>query len=611
MKRALIVLLLITLSSSLFAASFILERYDVTIDIDSSRLMHWTERMDAYFTMPSHGIIRDIQYRFPSYDGYPETRAEVSNIRSSVNASVERDNTYVSIRLGDANRIITGENTFLISYDYNMGKDYYDDYDEVYVNIVSANAWDSDIGEAVFTINLPFPVDEERIWVTYGYYGSDAELPFELSDDGLTLRSGVRNLPRGAALTVRIEMDEGYFVDAVNPYKNAFLFLIAGIAFTIILVGAAFFLYFTKCRSDKLIIPVQFAPPEGMAPMDISYILNKDVGDDSVGAMLFYWADKGYIEIVESEKGQYTFSKLKDGANMSEREGSLFSAFFSSDSVDGRALRVSDFPTKLRTKVIPKIRKFFSGERELYDESGKKARKMTSVICVIAALMHIIISTLMTNGAAMPVNIVVGFMAFMASKAFSSGTSNKKNGPLYLFMAFFYAILGFIFYVELSAFLPAYIAGAEAISFIISIFVPAFIALYMEKRSKYGDDIYAKILGFREYIDKVEKDRIRLLSEEDPHYFYHILSYAMVFGLAEKWCAKFEGITVESVSWYRPYGGMHNLMAFAYFQRRWASMYRSQVMPPRQGGSGGGRPTHSGFSGRAGGGFSGGGGRAW
>ena len=120
------------------------------------------------------------------------------------------------------------------------------------------------------------------------------------------------------------------------------------------------------------------------------------------------------------------------------------------------------------------------------------------------------------------------------------------------------------------------------------------------------------IEGFKEFIDKTESDRIEKLSEEDPEYFYHVLSYAMVFGLADKWCAKFRGITVADASWYNPYGGVGDLMAYAYFTRAWRGMYRSSVAPQNGGPrGGGGRPTFSGFSGHAGGGFSGGGGRSW
>ena len=47
----------------LSAESFVVDRYSVSIDVDSARDMHFEEVMDLDFIYPSHGIIRDIQYK--------------------------------------------------------------------------------------------------------------------------------------------------------------------------------------------------------------------------------------------------------------------------------------------------------------------------------------------------------------------------------------------------------------------------------------------------------------------------------------------------------------------------------------------------------------------
>ncbi len=608
MRRILIPVILSFLLLPLSAESFVMDRYSVSVAVDSARVMHFEEQMDLDFLYPSHGIIRDIQCYFPGYDGFPATRAEVSDIRASEAEEVRSDGRFVSIVLGDSGRLITGPYSFAISYDFDMGKDYYDDYDEVYINIVSANGWNTYIGMVEFSITLPFPVSSDRVWVTYGQYGSVTRLPFALSEDSLTVSGSASSLSPGEAVTVRIEMEEGYFIDASDPYAMARLAFMAGLILTAALIIVALILFFRFGRENLVIAPVEFDPPEGLTPMDLAFVLNGSVGDDAVGAMLFYWADKGFIEIEEDERGRFTFRKLQEPMEMDEREAILFRSFFTEDIVDTLMLRISGFPEKLRRHVLPAIAAFFSGPHELYDGKGSKARKAVIALTVIHALIHVAVAAVICGLNSLPVAAVIAFMAFMASRALSA---RKAPAPAMLFMAFFFTVLGLSYSSFLSSAVPSAIAVAEVLSFLVPLFLLSVMTPRMIRRSGYGMHIYSKTLGFREYIDKVEKDRIAMLSEADPRYFYHILSYAMVFGLADRWCSKFSGITVADVSWYRPYGGIGDLMAYSYFSRRWRSIYRHDVMPPRSSGGHGGRPTFSGSSGHAGGGFSGGGGRSW
>lgn len=601
---ALFLLILLPLS----AESFIMDRYSVSIDVDSSRTLHYEEDMALDFIYPSHGIIRDIQYIFPGYDGYPRTRADVSDIKADRPMDVSRGSGYVHLRLGDPDALITGKQSFAISYDYALGKDYYDDYDELYINIVSADGWDTVIRDVEFSVTFPYPVDAGRIWVTYGPYGSLERLPFTLSDDGMTVRGSASGLAPGEAVTLRVEMDEGYFADARSPYSSLYLIFSCGAAATVLILSFIIFLYFRYGRDEKLAVPVEFHPPAGITPMDISYISSGSIGDDAVGAMLFYWADQGYVKIDEAARGEYTFSVLMWPTEMEKREESLFSSFFTSPVVDGKTLRISGFPSKIRRVVLPAEHAYFSGSRSLFDSNSLKARRLASIASGALAIIHAIVSGLLSGMSLFAPCLILSFMAFVSSRTLSS--ARKLVLPAVAFMAFFMFFIGFGYFSILSSAIPSMLAAAEAGLFILSLFSASIATSFIYRKSKYGNEITGRIEGFREFIDKTEKDKLEKLSEEDPRYFYHVLSYAMVFGLADKWCDKFRGIAVEDVPWYKPYGGVGDIMAYAYFSRAWRSMYRRDVMP-RSSGSGGGRPTFSGFSGHAGGGFSGGGGRSW
>ena len=133
----------------------------------------------------------------------------------------------------------------------------------------------------------------------------------------------------------------------------------------------------------------------------------------------------------------------------------------------------------------------------------------------------------------------------------------------------------------------------------------ALIAPFLSRRTKFYNDVLGEIIGFKDFLQMAEKDRLELLLKDDPQYYYNILPYANVLGVSKIWQDKFEGLTMEPPSYYRL--GVGDVFAIAYFNRIYNSTNNRcrQVMssrPSSSGSSGGG-----GFSGGSGGGFSGGG----
>ena len=52
------------------------------------------------------------------------------------------------------------------------------------------------------------------------------------------------------------------------------------------------------------------------------------------------------------------------------------------------------------------------------------------------------------------------------------------------------------------------------------------IAKGIRKNSDYRSEMLSSLLGFQEFLKTTEKDRLEMLLEEDPEYYYHILPYA-------------------------------------------------------------------------------------
>ena len=131
-------------------------------------------------------------------------------------------------------------------------------------------------------------------------------------------------------------------------------------------------------------------------------------------------------------------------------------------------------------------------------------------------------------------------------------------------------------------------------------------------------ELLGRVLGFRDFIKTAELDQLNSLVEEDPQYFYHIMPYAYVFGLSNKWIKNFEDLPVVAPEWYR---GTRSFDSFDYYMMGRmmgncnASVRSSINIPSSSGGFGGGSfgggsgggSSWSGGGGFSGGGFSGGG----
>ena len=138
----------------------------------------------------------------------------------------------------------------------------------------------------------------------------------------------------------------------------------------------------------------------------------------------------------------------------------------------------------------------------------------------------------------------------------------------------------------------------------------------MRALTPHGAEVVGKVRGFKNFIATAEYDRLKMLSNENPEYFFDILPYAYVMGMDKTWAKKFDKIKVPKPSWYTydEYDAMSDIFFYDMLLNDMHMAARdvdsmivkdsaSSAMSDFSGGSGGGD-----FSG---GGFGGGGGGAW
>ena len=94
---------------------------------------------------------------------------------------------------------------------------------------------------------------------------------------------------------------------------------------------------------------------------------------------------------------------------------------------------------------------------------------------------------------------------------------------------------------------------------------------YMVKKNREGNAVFSELKGFRQFIKIAEERKLKMLLKEDPGYFESTMSYALAFGLFDKWAKKFDGLDVQPPTWYTSTSG--NAFMMSNFSESFSKQY--------------------------------------
>jgi uncharacterized membrane protein len=138
---------------------------------------------------------------------------------------------------------------------------------------------------------------------------------------------------------------------------------------------------------------------------------------------------------------------------------------------------------------------------------------------------------------------------------------------------------------------------------IISTLILFVFAQIMPARTIAGARAREATLGFKEFLGRVEEERYKKMITS-PEMFERFLSYAMAFGVADKWARAFQDIYREPPTWYSGGTGQFNAINFASSISNMSSAAASSMSSsPSSSGSGGGGSSGGGSGGGGGSGF--------
>jgi uncharacterized membrane protein len=135
-------------------------------------------------------------------------------------------------------------------------------------------------------------------------------------------------------------------------------------------------------------------------------------------------------------------------------------------------------------------------------------------------------------------------------------------------------------------------------------------AKYMPAKTRAGTSAYMDVLGFQEFLNRAEKDRLERIG--DMNLFSKFLPYAIALDVADNWAKAFEGIYQDPPDWYVAPGGFRTFSPYLFthsLNSATSGLASAMYSAPRGSGTGGG--GGGGGGGSSGGGFGGGGGGSW
>ena len=216
---------------------------DVRIVVSEDNIASITETLVIDYKQPRHGIYYNVQYKGKGryYVGnewcmVPYNQRvynfDVQGYEFELSDENHDDGSATLVaKIGSADKTLTGQQTYVITYQCDLGEDSSEGFDEFYRNIISC-ADGYTIENATFTIELPKDVDESMVEVTMGHFTKNSsDVAWEMDGDVITGHA-LRPMEGGEYITLRVTMPDGYFEPKFTDLPEgilAWLILFAGL----------------------------------------------------------------------------------------------------------------------------------------------------------------------------------------------------------------------------------------------------------------------------------------------------------------------------------------------------------------------------------------------
>jgi len=552
----------------------------ISIAADGTALV--SEKITLAFVGEWHGIHRTIPVEYPGADGSNYTLfLKVISVTDEDGKKLKYDSSK-SGAYRDLKIYLPGavDTTRVVNIDYSVrnGVRFFgsnsggnnDNYAEFYWN-VTGNDWPVPIDHASAFITLPEnAVGGIRAQAFTGAYGSkQSEANVEVKDANVIFET-TRPLPMRGGATIDIYIPAG-IIKAPSALTKLFWFLGSNpILFLPFFTFAVMFALWYSVGRDPdpgVSVAPQYEPPKGICPAEAGTLVDDTIHPRDITSTIVDLAVRGYIKIEEKvdtflvfHHKDYLFHLLKPreqwGPDLTPHERVMLENIF----LEGTETQLSSLKNRFYT-VIPVVRQDIMSSlksKGVYMLDPESANGYSIAAGIAIAILVIAIQ-------------VMGWMNLFSSV------------PLVIGSVIVSAIIWWLF------------------------------ARQMTAKTVAGVRTRIAVLGFEEFMNRVDADRIKRMP---PDTFEKFLPYAMALGVEHHWAQAFDGIIKDPPSWYvspNGYTGFSPLFFSSSMHSMASDMHQVFVSTPRSSSTGSGFSSGGGFSGGgfSGGGFGGGGGSAF
>ncbi|MCD6400279.1 DUF2207 domain-containing protein, partial [candidate division WOR-3 bacterium] len=444
-----------------------------------------------------HGIFRDIPIdlggRFGNFElGFRINDIKMDGEKIRVRKLYRRvyGRKYLRLKIGNPNFYISGVHKYEIKYNVLLAARYFRNYDELYWNI-TGDEWEAAIDSVhgILTLYKELKLNPSDVKFYTGRRGEKGKNgSVSISKRGVEIISG--NVYPGSGVTIDIKLPKGFLTKPSGAFllflrlKNNFPYFIAFLFFIFM------FVRWWNSGKEFRVGPVatQYEPIKELTSAEQGIILDERADNKDLVSLLFDLATKGYLKIEEIETKVLFFLKNKDYKITITKMDTSNLKKHEADFLNGLMKFGNEFKlSELKGEFYPTVKKVKSS---LY-------------------------SILTKNG-------------------YFYGNPEGVRAGYISFGIFFFVGGGFLF-----MFSPKW-----AITLIIMGIILVIFSRGMPKRTPKGIRALRKILGFREFLMRVEQPKLKLMLEENPTLFFDFLPYALALGVVDKWAERFEGLTV-------------------------------------------------------------------
>jgi hypothetical protein len=636
--------------------SLALDRFHADIRVHEDGRAEVSEMLDVEFRGSWNGIVRSISRRHETAAGRPERlHLRVLGVTDADGTPLRYEETRgrtrheITIWVPDAHDAVR---SVVIRYEVINALRFFDDathreggHDELYWN-VTGNEWDFPIRGTSATIEMPAAAREVEAWAYTGHAGSqaqdaevrsegsrvevrarDAFAPYEGLTVSIVTAPGAIDRTAATANAARAAADDGArllglqwydLVDAMERYA----FVLIAIGVVLLMVPKPRSRRRRRHRFRRAATMVQYGPPEAMTPAEAGTLLDGETKPHDVAATLVDLAVRGFLSIEERPgparfglwpRSEYVFHLRRppaDWSSLKRHEQVCLQATFETAQRRGlisvEAAAVAGRPASPFALDLPEPGSAVPAGSAAQPASAGVSAPPLSLTDPDEVLARVEMSSLKRS---LPRHYQT-LRGGITRELFADGlwpreTQEKRPVVFVMGMIGMFATVMTSMWLDQEGLLP--VAPVWVIAAAVAVFV---LALIGDRRrlplTEKGQRTLDATLGFREFLTRVEKDRLHRV-RADLESFERFLPYALAFGVERHWARAFAGLSSTPPEWYqdrtgRPFHASSLARGLGGLSSRTGSMVSSR--------SGGGS-SGSGGGGRSGGGSGGGGGRGF